>query len=515
MTSPADRFDRLSPPDNDGEILAVPPAAEWPRLVERNRALRASYRLESTGRPVVFDCDAPPLIATGHQPEFFHAGIWIKNVAAVRTAARVGGHAAFVAVDSDSADDAGLRWPVAHDAGLTVAAGRLPGSGVGVAFESLPRVSPSEWGAVFADVSPEWRSERTCLSRFIAGMIDGSPRGDYVEQWWQGVCAVDSSLGLASPALARASRPAALGPPGAWERLVLEAVCDGPALATAYNGAVQRYRAARGIRGARRPMPDLLLSSERVELPLWLIASNGRRARLFVARQGERIRVFADDVSRLDVSIAELPDALLGLAIRPRALMLTLFVRVFGCDLFIHGLGGAAYDQMTDELIRGWLGVEPPAYACATATLRLPLPRFGVSDADLSRVARMARDLHWNPQRHLGPRASDPVAVALLARREAAIASGERLRAQTPAAHAARRAAYDDIRGLTAEIARLANAAPPTPAAWAELVRRAAHDRIAVARDWFFALHTSAALTGLAQRWADPPTGGSAEFASA
>ena len=29
-------------------------------------------------------------------------------------------------------------------------------------------------------------------------------------------------------------------------------------------------------------------------------------------------------------------------------------------DLFIHGIGGAKYDELTDEIIRRFFGIEPP-----------------------------------------------------------------------------------------------------------------------------------------------------------
>src|SRR5205085_227153 len=86
-------------------------------------------------------------------------------------------------------------------------------------------------------------------------------------------------------------------------------------------------------------------------------------------------------------------------AIRPRALTLTLYSRLFLCDFFIHGLGGAKYDVITDGLIRRFFGVEPPAYACVTATLRLGLDAPRVNAADRQRAVRQMRDAKYNPQR--------------------------------------------------------------------------------------------------------------------
>ena len=53
------------------------------------------------------------------------------------------------------------------------------------------------------------------------------------------------------------------------------------------------------------------------------------------------------------------------------ALVTTLFARLVLSDLFIHGIGGAKYDQLTDELIRSFFGLAPPDYLVISATLHL------------------------------------------------------------------------------------------------------------------------------------------------
>ncbi len=62
-----------------------------------------------------------------------------------------------------------------------------------------------------------------------------------------------------------------------------------------------------------------------------------------------------------------------GVKLRPRALLTTLFARLLLGDQFVHGIGGAKYDQLTDALLERFCGVAPPAFITATATVRLPL----------------------------------------------------------------------------------------------------------------------------------------------
>jgi hypothetical protein len=90
-----------------------------------------------------------------------------------------------------------------------------------------------------------------------------------------------------------------------------------------------------------------------------------------------------------------------GIRFRTRALTTTLFARVVLGDLFVHGIGGAKYDEMTDRIIARFFGLVPPPFLMATATLRLPLG--GPSSAEANSVGRLRhalRDVQFNPDRH-------------------------------------------------------------------------------------------------------------------
>jgi hypothetical protein len=92
-----------------------------------------------------------------------------------------------------------------------------------------------------------------------------------------------------------------------------------------------------------------------------------------------------------------------GLKVRSRALTNTLFARLLLCDLFVHGIGGGLYDELTDELLRRFYTTEAPGYLVLSATLLLPLSTYPSSVADWYRLGRQMRDLEYNPQRHTPP----------------------------------------------------------------------------------------------------------------
>ena len=62
----------------------------------------------------------------------------------------------------------------------------------------------------------------------------------------------------------------------------------------------------------------------------------------------------------------------------------TLFSRFLLGDLFIHGIGGAKYDELGDEIARRFFGIEPPGFLTVSMTLWLGLPSDPASPADLA-----------------------------------------------------------------------------------------------------------------------------------
>jgi len=92
-----------------------------------------------------------------------------------------------------------------------------------------------------------------------------------------------------------------------------------------------------------------------------------------------------------------------GVRIRSRALVTTLWARLALGDLFLHGIGGAKYDQVTDRLIERFFGLQPPGVLVLSATLYLPLgaPQ-GMAD-ELRSIQRQLRDLVFHAELVMDP----------------------------------------------------------------------------------------------------------------
>ncbi len=83
--------------------------------------------------------------------------------------------------------------------------------------------------------------------------------------------------------------------------------------------------------------------------------------------------------------------------VAPKALLLTMFTRLFLCDLFIHGVGGGGYDQVTDGIIRRYFGIEPPRFVVASLTMFLPLGAHVVTDAEVQAATERLNRFEHNP----------------------------------------------------------------------------------------------------------------------
>jgi hypothetical protein len=172
--------------------------------------------------------------------------------------------------------------------------------------------------------------------------------------------------------------------------------------ADVYNRHLDDYRRRYNVRTAAQPFPNLSRDGGRIELPFWIIRE-GRRRPLFAEHGADRVTVFAGPEAVTVVPVRGEPGGLEEIEIRPKALALTAFKRICVVDLFVHGVGGARYDRVTDAVVREFFHLEPPAYAVATSTLHLPLSEFDPSD-ERALLQRRLLAVRHNPERALSAR---------------------------------------------------------------------------------------------------------------
>jgi hypothetical protein len=431
---------RLRAPGQNGAILSEPPFAEVGDLIRANRetlskpgppllghswtSLRSEARqtivglarayLRGAGEPVP-EYGHESLLMAGHQPDLVHAGVWVKHFALNGLARKYGSTPVNIVVDNDTAKSCSIRLPILSGAGTDQPqlvnipfdhwSGEVPFEERGINDESLfaalaDRAAPvhRHWGFTPL-LGVYWRealiqARRTSLQgeRFAAA------RRSLERQWG---C---HNLEIPVSSLC-ASRPFA------W--FACHLLSDLRRFHGIYNHCVHEYRRQYGIRSRNHPVPDLLVDDDWYEIPFWTWRTGERVRHRPMARLGVtaiELRSGGEpwpslplaDKAGVEAAVnAYLDLQARGFKVRSRALTNTLFARLFLADLFIHGIGGAKYDELTDEIIRRFYGFVAPGYMVLSATLRLPLPAYPATEESSRRFAAMLRDLRYNPQRHL------------------------------------------------------------------------------------------------------------------
>jgi hypothetical protein len=379
-------YSKLVAPKSDREMLIWPEPRQILRSAwENHRVLRES-EVRVLGVPLGtlrrwmrrwlgHGQDHVPLIATGHQTELHHPGVWIKNAVIDAAAARIGAVALHFAVDTDAPKHLVYRWPgggrpISDDLAASKARwsglARPPGTAYVETIYAEARDAAVGWG-----YQPAWATFFDVLAK---GGCD-----DLSAAITKALHAVDRSLGLRHGAMVASPMWRTAG----YGVFVYDICSRAEEYAAKYNAALKSYRRANGIASPGRPMPDLDVQQDICEVPFWLDdLRDGSRKRASLVREGDVWSLPGDaGAFRFEPHVKDglvAAEGLMrflaqcGMRLSPRALTLTSFLRLAVVDQFVHGIGGAMYDQVTNEVLNSWYGIMPPAFAVATATMFFP-----------------------------------------------------------------------------------------------------------------------------------------------
>lgn len=426
------QYRRLRAPRQQGEALIDPPLAEAAELVRENIATsRARYdevhlqgesleRLRTLAREELFaaavgytrqtlgnEATLPEqakstFIVAGHQPELFHPGVWLKNFVLSSLGQQLDATAINLIIDNDKAHPPGIRVP------------QQQGDEARVEwryFDERTTERPYE---------EQWISDEARFASFPKSIDPAGKR--LISALWKLAPTRERNLGLRLAAarhrLEHAHGLQTLEVPlsticqsrsFAWFSLHL--LLELPRLQEAYNGALAEYRQANHVRSAAHPVPELARQGKWLEAPFWMWTSTSPARRpLHVQHSGDVLLL--SDRAGVEVSIpltsaggfdersiaAWQACAERGIKLRPRALVTTMFARLLLSDLFLHGIGGAKYDQLTDAIIEQFFGITPPHFLTVTATLKLYDFDAAATAKRLRAVEHRLRELPYHPE---------------------------------------------------------------------------------------------------------------------
>ena len=351
------------------------------------------------------------IIETGHSPILVHPGVLIKHGLVNGIAKKVNGIGINMVVDNDACHDNCLNIPDINGLDSSVERIEFLSGLYNLAFEEIRYTDSTQLTAFKESVlkvlhNPDMKKP---FEDFINLVINLS--GEMLQFTDLFTCARHAFLlrfgigNLEIPvSLISETEP--------FLNFFLHITANARSFVDIYNAKLREYRRLKKISSKANPLPDLMEEGYVVELPFWIWGEGESRKSLYASVADNRhITIicekkivahfdFGED-DNLSENLNSLRDLISkGIKIRPKAIVNTMYSRMFFSDLFVHGIGGAKYDLVTDEIIREFFGVEPPAYATVSATLHLPYKPFNVSNDDVITLKHVIKDMGYNPDKY-------------------------------------------------------------------------------------------------------------------
>ena len=376
-------------------------------LVEKVRRYTASYRdvpldLKSNCR----------ILLTGHQPELFHPGVWFKNFALSALAHRHNAIGINLVIDNDPVRRCSIPVPAGSIQRPHTVAVALDRNRDAIPYEERRCTDRTLFASFGERVS-------ATLAPFVSEPI--------IRTWWPDVTHALDRTHRIGQSIAQARHQLESDYGLATLEVPLSSVCDTNVFRLftihllahlhrfrrEYNESLAEYRHVHRLRSPAQPVRDLSQQGEWIEAPFWVWSEEDpRRRRLFVRFLQRHILMTDRHQWQLKLPISSDSDATpsveqltelrtAGWKVRPRAIITTLFARLLLGDLFLHGIGGAKYDQITDMIIAKFFGMTPPKYLTLTATLQLPIHLPLAVDDDVRRIDQQMRELRFHPEKHI------------------------------------------------------------------------------------------------------------------
>lgn len=398
-----------------GDAICDPPPDAFKKISNDNinllaesslAALREKWREEVIGLAKTFteELGLPlpsmeqnaPLLISGHQPYFYHPGILYKY-RLLTLAANKGFQTLFVTVDTEPCEGFPVRLPTFN--GAYTRTGHL--------------MHPSTTDEFYSDATADQNSLEAFREMAVKDLAT-LPQ----ENFKRGIRFLNEHLGEPLPKKMRdlmilIRRSYSSG----WQNSVLElplsSVCETDGffkfafdmlkrageIKTFFNETVSAYRREHHIRSKANPFPDLDKAGQAVETLFWCV-KGAKRDPLFVKQADGKITLLLE--KEIEVTDAEKLAEIVrseGIRLWPRAVTVSIILRVFLGDLFIHGTGGAKYDLITDKLIEQLYGLKPPAFVTASCSLKTP--ELNDPAEKIAALKQELRNMRFHPERFI------------------------------------------------------------------------------------------------------------------
>lgn len=374
MTAPTDRV-----PKHHGEFYFEPPLNQWKEetLRNRERLVKETFWGQSALK-VRAELKLPagqPLILSGHQPVFFHPGLWSKCLAASTLAESVQGMACHKLTDTALPPEYLHAMPEIEENGkarrkiLEFYTGKdLKQQERTTPYCFLPAPDHSALEKILKDAevyAPP--AVKANIKAYEAKLLKEIKKEATWNDFHLSMMRILDDLSGTRRTYLEASKIWATQP---FYHFTSQWLLNLPELNDDYNQALNEYRKKYGIAHDLTPMPNLKFEDWWFETPFWGVNRHQRHS-LWAKNDGKHVILKikgGDGTYSLSVDDLERELSVLNLSIWPKAIPQTLFCRMYLCDFFIHGTGGAVYEEVGDMLFTKFFKLKPLSFGVATAT---------------------------------------------------------------------------------------------------------------------------------------------------
>ena len=404
-------------------LLAISFFSDSPTLGELQHQARLelvdlalSYSNQYLPRSASIQLTNQPIVMSGHQPTLYHPGVWYKNFVLSELANHTNAIAINLVVDSDLSNKQAIRCPDLKTTPIRTQSIAIDTPSAVMPFEQRWIQDSSFLFALPDRIAKVLTSDETPIAKRLwleviqsyHELTKSNPTPALGATIAAGRHRLEQSAGLRTLEIpvSKLSQTTAFA---TFAAAIFDRAAE---FHNVYNQVLAEYRTVNRIRSTSHPVPALEQTEDWTEVPFW-VSSNQTldRQRLFIRTRVDTFELsdrkqFHQVLSKTDFISAFKQLSTLGITIRPRAISTTTFCRLLMSDIFIHGVGGSKYDQLTDAISQRFFGYRLPEFLTISATFRLPTQIPSLAKADITKSKTRRREYNFHPERFL---ANEPV----------------------------------------------------------------------------------------------------------
>jgi hypothetical protein len=347
-----------------------------------------------------------PVIATGHQPAIYYPGLLFKNIYTADLADQTNGIALNFIVDSDNAS---FKVPIPYQEKEEIKKTHIeiknPQNEIYKDFNPSER----EVKKFFDSIDSKLKSlnNKRIKNAFEKYKVRFDREYATKKNFTETIRKLRNQFDSNETRNLRDIKLSQVAQSRAYYHYLLYIIKHIESFSEVYNHAVEQSSSK-----DYQPVKFLEINNGWQELPCWLI-KNSKRHPLWIKKAKGELHFLSDEAEKkLTINtrqkteeniINELKDSL---SLYPKATTLTILLRLFFCDVFVHGTGAIEYEQVNNIVLENFFSIDPkPSFYAVTGDIWLPiLPDNDVYNGlekDYKRKKQWLKEANRDPEKFL------------------------------------------------------------------------------------------------------------------